>query len=108
MIRVSVSYPATEGARFDMDYYLDKHIPLTSERYGDALLGVEVYQDIALEEALVALLPQPVTQTLDVADGDGTVHLRSRRMWQRNVQMGWDHPGSAKSAPAASDGGNWA
>ena len=28
MIRVSVYYPATEGATFDHDYYRDKHVPL--------------------------------------------------------------------------------
>ena len=28
MIRVSVFYPATEGATFDHDYYRDKHVPL--------------------------------------------------------------------------------
>lgn len=28
MIRLSVFYPATEGATFDHDYYRDKHVPL--------------------------------------------------------------------------------
>jgi uncharacterized protein (TIGR02118 family) len=28
MIRVSVFYPATEGATFDHDYYRDSHVPL--------------------------------------------------------------------------------
>jgi uncharacterized protein (TIGR02118 family) len=28
MIRVSVFYPATEGATFDHDYYRDTHVPL--------------------------------------------------------------------------------
>jgi uncharacterized protein (TIGR02118 family) len=28
MIRVSVFYPATEGATFDHDYYREKHVPL--------------------------------------------------------------------------------
>lgn len=28
MIKLSVYYPATEGATFDHDYYRDKHVPL--------------------------------------------------------------------------------
>ena len=35
MIKVSVMYPATPGARFDHDYYRDKHMPLLKERMGD-------------------------------------------------------------------------
>jgi uncharacterized protein (TIGR02118 family) len=30
MIRLSVFYPATEGASFDHDYYRDKHVPLAA------------------------------------------------------------------------------
>jgi len=30
MIRVMVSYPNTPGARFDMDYYLNRHLPLVA------------------------------------------------------------------------------
>lgn len=30
MIRVTVTYPATEGARFDHDYYAASHIPLAA------------------------------------------------------------------------------
>jgi uncharacterized protein (TIGR02118 family) len=28
MVRMSVFYPATEGATFDHDYYRDSHVPL--------------------------------------------------------------------------------
>ncbi len=28
MIRLSVFYPASEGAKFDHDYYREKHVPL--------------------------------------------------------------------------------
>lgn len=35
MIKVSVMYPGTAGARFDHDYYRDKHMPLVKARMGD-------------------------------------------------------------------------
>jgi uncharacterized protein (TIGR02118 family) len=34
MIKVSVMYPNTPGARFDLDYYRDKHMPLVKARMG--------------------------------------------------------------------------
>jgi len=36
MIVVSVTYPASEGTTFDLDYYQTKHIPLVRERWGAA------------------------------------------------------------------------
>ena len=33
MLLISVMYPAGEGATFDHDYYLRKHIPLVRERW---------------------------------------------------------------------------
>lgn len=35
MIKVSVFYPNVTGARFDHDYYRDKHMPLVKSRMGD-------------------------------------------------------------------------
>jgi len=34
MIVVSVTYPATEGSRFDLEYYREKHAPLVQSRWG--------------------------------------------------------------------------
>lgn len=36
MIKVSVMYPNKDGARFDHDYYKNKHMPLVKARMGDA------------------------------------------------------------------------
>ena len=36
MIKVSVMYANTPGARFDHEYYRDKHMPLVKKRMGDA------------------------------------------------------------------------
>jgi uncharacterized protein (TIGR02118 family) len=38
MIKASVMYPNTPGARFDHDYYRDKHMPLVQARMGRACL----------------------------------------------------------------------
>lgn len=35
MIKVSVMYPYSPGARFDHAYYRDKHMPLLKARMGD-------------------------------------------------------------------------
>jgi uncharacterized protein (TIGR02118 family) len=34
MIRLSVLYPATDGATFDHDYYRDTHVPLAVKSWG--------------------------------------------------------------------------
>jgi uncharacterized protein (TIGR02118 family) len=36
MIKVSVMYPNTPGARFDHAYYRDKHMPMLAARMGEA------------------------------------------------------------------------
>jgi len=44
MISVTVLYPNSEGLRFDMGYYLSKHIPMVQKLLGSALKGVTVEQ----------------------------------------------------------------
>lgn len=39
MIKVSVLYPNGDGKKFDMDYYIEKHVPLVAKTLGDALQG---------------------------------------------------------------------
>ncbi len=34
MIKMSVLYPATDGATFDHDYYRDHHVPLAVKTWG--------------------------------------------------------------------------
>ena len=45
MIRLTVSYPVTEGATFDHDYYRDKHVPLAVKTWG--LGGAEIDKGVA-------------------------------------------------------------
>jgi uncharacterized protein (TIGR02118 family) len=47
MIQVAVQYPRTEGAKFDMDYYCTKHVPLLQERCGDALKSATILEGLS-------------------------------------------------------------
>lgn len=46
MIRLTVMYPNSENAYFDMDYYQNTHIALVKERCGDALTECTVSQGL--------------------------------------------------------------
>jgi uncharacterized protein (TIGR02118 family) len=39
MIKISVLYPNSPSATFDINYYCDTHIPMVSELLGEALKG---------------------------------------------------------------------
>ena len=43
MIIVSVTYPASEGSRFDLDYYQSKHLPLVRSLWRQSGLVAEMY-----------------------------------------------------------------
>ena len=48
MIRVTVSYPNTPGARFDLDYYLSKHLPMVEAKLkGRGLTGWTIDQGLS-------------------------------------------------------------
>jgi uncharacterized protein (TIGR02118 family) len=47
MIKVSVFYPHSDGAAFDMDYYQNKHIPMVAELTGDACKGTSIDSGLA-------------------------------------------------------------
>jgi uncharacterized protein (TIGR02118 family) len=47
MIKVSVMYPNTPGARFDHAYYRDKHMPLVKARLGAHLLRYTIDKGLA-------------------------------------------------------------
>ncbi len=47
MIKVSVFYPHEQGKSFDMDYYLNKHIPMVQEMMGEALKGGAVEEGLS-------------------------------------------------------------
>ena len=47
MIKVSVMYLNTPGARFDFDYFCNKHMPLVKARLGAACKGTAVDKGLA-------------------------------------------------------------
>ena len=47
MIKVSVMYPHTPGARFDHAYYRDKHMPLLASRLGEACKSYTIDKGLA-------------------------------------------------------------
>ena len=47
MIKINVMYPYTEGARFDHDYYRDRHMPMVKARLGSACAYYTVEKGLA-------------------------------------------------------------
>ena len=47
MIKVSVLYPNNDGSKFDMEYYLAKHMPMVRQKLAGALRGSAVEQGLA-------------------------------------------------------------
>jgi uncharacterized protein (TIGR02118 family) len=46
MIKVSVFYPGGAGSTFDMNYYLNRHIPMVLAKLGPACKSAAVEQDV--------------------------------------------------------------
>jgi uncharacterized protein (TIGR02118 family) len=47
LIKVTVFYPHSPGAKFDMAYYLQKHIPMVQKFWTPSVKGVTVEQGIS-------------------------------------------------------------
>src|SRR2546422_5731402 len=48
MIRISVLYPSSEGKKFDVNYYVNRHMKLVRERLGSfGLVRTEVDKGVA-------------------------------------------------------------
>jgi len=51
MIKVSVLYPFSSGAAFDIDYYCASHIPMVQKLLGTACVGVSAERGLSGGEA---------------------------------------------------------
>jgi uncharacterized protein (TIGR02118 family) len=68
MIVVSVMYPASPGAKFDMDYYRAKHIPLVGARWNSCgLREAKVLQGVGAPGGGVATYSVIALLTFDSA-----------------------------------------
>jgi uncharacterized protein (TIGR02118 family) len=47
MIKVSVLYPKSPDTKFDMNYYLTKHIPMVKQKLGSACKNVAVEEGVS-------------------------------------------------------------
>lgn len=47
MIKVTILYPNTPGSRFDFDYYLNTHMPVSIELIGHAMQSVTVARGVS-------------------------------------------------------------
>ena len=46
MVRVGVFYPYSADAKFDMNYYVTKHMPMVRQKLGAACKGMSVEQGV--------------------------------------------------------------
>jgi uncharacterized protein (TIGR02118 family) len=74
MIRLSVYYPAAEGAKFDHDYYRGQHVPLCTKTWN--LEGAEV--DRGIDGPYVAAVhfkfpSQEALQAAMTSEGTGAI-----------------------------------
>jgi uncharacterized protein (TIGR02118 family) len=47
VIKVSVFYPYKDGCKFDMAYYVERHLPMVKKKIGSAIKGVAIEQGIS-------------------------------------------------------------
>jgi uncharacterized protein (TIGR02118 family) len=71
MIRLSVYYPAADGAKFDHDYYRDKHVPLCTSTWN--IKDVEIDRGVDGPYVAAVHFKFPSQEALQAAmAGEGT------------------------------------
>ena len=64
MVQLSILYPKKENAKFDWDYYLNIHMPLSIKLHGAALKGVTIAKGLDTSIEGVPVLYTAVTSML--------------------------------------------
>jgi uncharacterized protein (TIGR02118 family) len=91
MLKVSVLYPYSEGGRFDMDYFLRRHLPLVDKVWGPALIKREIDAGFCG--------PGPGTHPTYVA----MAHLYFDSIGSFQAALGPQHKELEKEAPSFTD-----
>jgi uncharacterized protein (TIGR02118 family) len=91
MVKVSVLYPNVEGGRFDMDYFVCRHLPLVDRVWGAALIRREIDAGLAG--------PGPGTRPTYVA----MAHLYFESIESFQAALGPQHKELEKEAPEFTD-----
>jgi uncharacterized protein (TIGR02118 family) len=91
MLKVSVLYPYTEGGKFDMEFFLRRHMPLVDTVWGPALIRREI--DAGLSG------PGPGTHPTYVA----IAHLYFQSLESFQAALGPQHKELEKEAPSFTD-----
>lgn len=64
MVKISILYPNMAGCRFDMDYYLNTHMPMSIER----LSAAEGFVSVTVEEGIGGPEPGSVPAYVAMCD----------------------------------------
>lgn len=96
MFRFTAVYPATEGGRFDFDYYVKNHMPMCVSFIGESVMRTEVTRGVSGAEGS----PAPYAAT-------GSIYLRNLdglqiAVQQHGAKMGDDVPNFTNIAPVLS------
>jgi uncharacterized protein (TIGR02118 family) len=87
MTRVTILYPKSSESRFDLDYYLNTHIPMSEKAFGHSLLNMSVEVGVA-GGAVDAPAPYAVVCnfTFESLDAFLSVFLPNAEMLQGDIQ----------------------
>jgi len=85
MTKISILYPNKEDGRFDKDYYLNIHMPLSIEKQGAALKGISV--EIGIYGGIPDTKPPYIAMCHLLYDSLGSVRTACRAAYGRHNKL---------------------